>query len=625
MKPPRLLLLFVPALLATAQPDTRGELPDRLVELPPFVVAGKIELPKPESWLYTRIDGFEVLSNAPQRETNRLLKDFQRFRQALQIVRPEAKPPDAPATLILCGREGAYGQFLPENDKKFEAILSLLLHDRERTAIVANLERAVLQVDDVSVTRLSGQSGRMPGDDSHYEGLEVEPHRQLYRQYARLLLTQGEGRLPPWLLEGVTQIIMDMDFHDRSIRFGWLDATKGAPLTPFLSPYGELDVSAGPTAGAGGAGTMSAGDMIGTLSGGFKVSGEPDGLVGDRPFPLVLARAQLLPLDQFFAVSAASPSARNPLGNTLWAKQAYAFVHMCQFRADGKFKEPFDRFVRRLAVEPLNEALFRECFGLGYEEMLKELYAYIRYPRHQFRNVKLTEEGRLTAPEVTFREATQGEIARIKGDAQRLAGRRAEALFTYRVGYARGERDPALLAALGVAELHDGQTDRARKFLETAAKLDTDRPSAWTALARLRLNEARAKPAEAGKLSATQMAAVLAPLLKGRTLQPALPETYRIMAEAWELSATSPAPANVHVIGEGVMKFPFDSSLALLTAQLYARAGDVRSAAEVARRGLRFTQDATARARFNQFLGTLPPPPSPGALPGGAEAGSSHP
>lgn len=623
MKPTRLLLLFVPALLATAQPDPRGETPDRLVELPPFIVAGKIELPKPESWLYAWIDGFEVLSNAPQRETNRLLKDFQRFRQALQIVRPEAKPPDVPATLILCGREGAYGQFLPENDQKSEAILSLLLHDRERTAIVANLERAVLQVDDVSVARLSGQSGRMPGDDSHYEGLEVESHRQLYRQYARLLLTQGEGQLPPWLLEGVTQIIMDMDFHDRSIRFGWLDATKGAPVSPMLDPYRELDVSAAPTADAGGAGTMSAGNMIEALSGSFKVSGEPDGLVGDRPFPLVLARAQLLPLDHFFAVSAASPSARNPLGNSLWAKQAYAFVHMCQFRADAKFKQPFETFVRRLATEPQSEALFQECFGLSYGEMLKELYAYIRHPRHVFRDIKLTEEGRLIAPEVTFRDATQGEIARIKGDAQRLAGRRAEALFTYRVGYARGERDPALLAALGVTELQDGQADRARKFLETAAKLDTDRPSAWTALARLRLDEARAHPAEEGKLSAAQMAAVLASLLKARALKTVLPETYALMAEAWTLSAVPPTPANVHVIGEGVKKFPFDSTLALQTAQLYVRAGDVRDAAEVARMGLRLAADDATRARFNEFLAGLPPPPS-GPSPADGKSGQSN-
>jgi hypothetical protein len=589
-----------------------------ILELPPVNVTVAPDLPPPESWRYARIDGFEVLANASERKARRLLRDFQLFRQALQLVRPAAVPPNLPATLILCDRPRDFGRFVPTDQQGAVEIVSLLLRDRERAAIVADLERNVLHLEDVSVMRRSGQSARTDADDSRYEALEVEPHRQLYRQYARLLLTQGEVGLPPWLLEGVTQLVMDLNFSDRSVRYGWLNATQGAPLPAFLDPYGPpLDVSSGPSGGSGSAGGMDAGSMIAALSGTSAVVGEPAGVVGDRPFPLVLANVPLLPMDEFFAVTADSPAALNPIGNSLWAKQAYAFVHLCQFRADGRFRQPFDRFVRRLAREPLTEALFQECFGLDYAGMLRELSAYIRYPRHQYRDIRLTAEGRFTAPEVAFREATQGEVARIKGDAQRLAGRHDEALVTLRTAYARGEREVALLAALGVVEHHAGQKERARRFLEVAAKLGTDRPSAWVALARLRLDEAQARPAEAGGLSAAQVAAVLTPLLKARTLQPALPDVYTVMAETWMLSAAPPTPANIHVVGEGAMRFPFDSALTMRTAQLYARAGDLRDAAEVARMGLRFAADAATRARLDEFLANLPPSPSVGPPPDG--------
>jgi len=560
------------------------------LELPAHIVRGQLDLPAPESWQYARIDGFEVLSNAPQREANRLLKDFQMFRQALQIVRPASAPPAMPAALILSGRS-KFADFTSDGQEDYTGISSVFSRDRTQAAIILNLGSATYTPED-------GSSAELP----------VDYNRELYRQYVRFLLSRSDNPPPPWLIEGTIQVIMDMEFRDRLINYGRLDPKKGAPLAALLTPGGMLDVNASPD-GSGGGTTMNAGSMVMlmTAAGGASgETGEADVYVGDRPFNLALMHRPLMPLGQFFAVPAGSREARNPLGNRLWAKQAYAFVHLCLFSADGKFQQPFATFVHRLANEPASERLFKECFQLSYAEMLKEIYAYIRYPRHKFRDIKLTEEGRLTATDVEFRPATQGEIGRIKGDAQRLAGRHAEALLTLRVAYARGERDPALLAALGVAEHHAGHSERARTFLEAAARLGMDRPAAYVGLARLRLAEARQKSAPGGQLDAPAIAMVLAPLLKARQLKPALPDTYILMAEAWSLSVVPPTAANIHLLGEGIMQFPFDSSLTLHAAQLYVRAGDFTAATEVARMGLRFAPDAASRARFQEFLATLP-------------------
>ena len=60
--------------------------------------------------------------------------------------------------------------------------------------------------------------------------------------------------------------------------------------------------------------------------------------------------------------------------------------------------------------------------------------------------------------------------------------------------YVRGERDPRLLAALGLDEKLAGHDERARKFLEAAAAGIAVRARAWLELARLRFDDAKAKP-----------------------------------------------------------------------------------------------------------------------------------
>ena len=194
-----------------------------------------------------------------------------------------------------------------------------------------------------------------------------------------------------------------------------------------------------------------------------------DTSVGDRPFNVALQRRALIPLDRFFAVTADSPEARNPLGNNRWAKQAYAFVHLCLFGENGRFKEAYTKFTQRLAREPVSEALFKECFKLSYKQMLNELRGYIDFTNHTSTTYTLKSGAPpLGGGPIVMREATDAEVGRIKGDAQRLAGRTNDALATYTDSYARGAREPAFLAAYGVAASQAGENDRARAALEAA-------------------------------------------------------------------------------------------------------------------------------------------------------------
>src|SRR4051794_20543804 len=52
-----------------------------LLELPKLTVTDVRRLPPPEPWRYAQIPGFEILSAASDRETQKLLRDFQLFNE----------------------------------------------------------------------------------------------------------------------------------------------------------------------------------------------------------------------------------------------------------------------------------------------------------------------------------------------------------------------------------------------------------------------------------------------------------------------------------------------------------------------------------------------------------------
>lgn len=250
---------------------------------------------------------------------------------------------------------------------------------------------------------------------------------------------------------------------------------------------------------------------------------------------------------------------------------------------------------------------------MSYKDMLLTLRGYIGYTSHKTAiHKRKSGSPQLGGEPVVMRAATQAEIGRIKGDVQRLAGRTKDSLISYHDAYARGERDPMLLAAYGAAASETGQNDRALPLLEAAAKAPgTRRPSVYVELGRQRLAAAKAKPAGAdGRLDDTQVAAVMEPLLRARLIRPPLPVTYETIAETWLQAATPPKIENFGLLGEGLRLFPRDLALVHSMAELYQQIGQTGAATKLAQMGLHFSTDATDRGRFEKLLASLPPIPA---------------
>jgi hypothetical protein len=271
----------------------------------------------------------------------------------------------------------------------------------------------------------------------------------------------------------------------------------------------------------------------------------------DRDFSAALRRRALIPLGKFFAITHDSPEATNPLGNNRWAKQAYAFVHMCLYGYKGKYQKAFTTFMQRSAREPVTEAMFKECFSMSYDKMLMEIRSYCDFTVYESKYYKSKEDVIIPPPPLALRDATQSEIGRIKGEALVLAGHKKAARAELIAPYQRGERDPNLLAAIGLYERAEGEEVRARKFLEAAYAGKTTRADACLEVARFRFADAVAKPAAAdGQFSPAQLSSIIDPLLVARQQRPPLPAVYELIAETWIRSAVKPKHDDVVVAVE---------------------------------------------------------------------------
>ncbi len=571
-----LLFAGVSLLSLRAAPDPNA---GPVVELPKFVVTDSRDLPPPEAWRYAELPGFEVLTNAPDSATKRLLNDFDLFRRALDLAFPIPRRSAAPTALILCGRGGKFDLFAP-NEKLAAgaARASLFLSAPGRTAIVLDLQSSVIDLSD------------SPSDDTtrSQTSFAVDHHKQLYREYVHFLLSQNPPRPPAWLEEGLAQIVMAMQFDKDSITFGQLE-------DPNLVSTGKGLAQA--TSGLNAAGADELMEF-------------PTAPVEDRDFNAALKEKALMPLPKLFGVSHDSPEARSSLGNNGWSKQCYAFVHYCLYGEGGKHQKEFAQFVARTAREPLSEALFKECFKVGYTDMLRNIRSYCETPVYQYRQFKLTGN-QLATTDVPLRDATQAEIGRIKGETLALAGHADRARMALIAPYTRGEADPRLLAALGLFERASGEDQRARKFLEAAATGKVTRPDALLELARLRYAAALAAPAgKDNHLSAAQTTDVIAPLLIARQQPPSLIGIYELAADAWVHSEAKPTRNDVGVLIAGIRELPGHIRLVGQTATLCVESGYNDAAGTLIDYGLQLATDDATKQKFLQLRSAIASAPA---------------
>jgi hypothetical protein len=335
----------------------------------------------------------------------------------------------------------------------------------------------------------------------------------------------------------------------------------------------------------------------------------------------------LLPMTEFFDPRSSLPSdpAANLAYRRVWFDQAALFYRWALEGPDAARRAAFWRWAGAEGPARHSEAFFRACFGLGWADLRDRLSDYL--PTAVDRVVRWRPAIKLADGPIHLHRASPDEIRRLQGEWARrevpfirehhpeLAAHYIErARLTLNRAYADGDRDPRLLASLGLLAAETGETAAAAPFLAAAVAGGVVRPRAGDELARERLAQFEGAGADwAVPLTAQQSAEVWA--LLGRTLAEPPPqrEAYLLLAELMRLSVGPPPPEWRAALVAGAGLFPEVPGLARAAALWELRAGDRTEALRLVELGLEAAPSEAVRAPLSALRQRLVRTALPGA------------
>jgi hypothetical protein len=508
------LALFGAAGVATASPAPGAD-PSHaadVVALAPYVVKDNSAVPEKEKgWSYAEEPDLEILTQTTAASTQAIVRNLRILDQALGVVWPNLLSfPQARLTLVICNTEAKYEAMVPATivaDKPTPLAYPPDEAGGEATAGASGgathepLERfdVIAQSTPLRGAGLNFIVTTFPEGSLRYDD-------QLDRAYLLARLAAVRPRLPAFFEEGLAELAGEMVITKGGIKVGVFsskpDTIPGSmlPTQQFGNPSTSLS-QRNQSKMTRQTGRTSLDSTVSVQS--LTITKETN-----RRF---LHYNHLLPLDAVLAVAHDAPATFQP--RSIWALESEAFVHMCLYGSKpygypaelGKYLEA----VAAAGVAPVGNAdldrIFTASFGKKPAEMESLLATYLADGMSQNTLLRPKKSGSgpmYTDPApVIFREATDGQIARIEGNADFLAGaldakmgaaaasaqqiNAARAEFTD--AYCRGERDPKLLAAWGLFEFRVGDDlTAARRVLEAAIAAGTESRPAYLALAQLR-------------------------------------------------------------------------------------------------------------------------------------------
>ena len=531
------------------------------IVLPPMLVEeSKSSVP----WYYASVDGTEFLSRCSEFTTWDFVDAWQSRMQLLKtLVPPEfLARADVPAVVVL------YAQDLDQT------ISAEIQHELQADAAKKGDKTDQGRVNLAPNMRLGDRDMHATIvyiDEATFAGAQLS----IAPSHVRYLLSGRVPELPAWLVEGLERLWRGADFAVDPITF--------APMV-------------------------------------WRNQDESDALASDSTHPRAL-----LPASELFAPEPLRVKEnQNPRRVQTRAAQQELFVRWALVSSEAT-RAALWKFTARAAEAPVTEEMFEACFGFDFAELRDRLSDYLPLA---VEDTEWIDPGPLpTLPRFKVERATPNQIARVRGEWERLAiwhvQRRlpqarepyiAQARRTLRRAYNAGDRDPRLLAIMGLCEIDSGNPAGAREFLEPAIAGGVVRPNAYYEVARLRFADLRRDAPETKLFSTTELAPIIRPLQQALKQAPPLPEVFILLGEAWARCEISPSAAEFAELETGARLFCRRPTVSYPIALAFARHGKKVEAAEalVACAGYATddkTQAGIARLRA-ELAATLTRPPS---------------
>jgi hypothetical protein len=524
------------------------------VALPPMLVE---ESTSSVPWLYVNAGGTEFLSRCSTSTTRHLAEAWLEKLQLVRVLVPEA--------------------FLARMD--VPEIFILYAQDLEQT-VSAEIQR-----------ELQGGGGRSrPGESPRSDGVNIAPSMRLSDRdmhasiayidealfdaaglsvspgHVRFLLQSRVPELPAWVIDGVERTYRRADFVMEPVTLGpliWHDAAESSAL--------------------------------------LRDPGRP--------------RALLSASELFLPDSSWAKEERLARRRVVKGAQAELFFRWAHLAGD-RMRDAYWKLAARAAEGRVTEEGFEALFGFDFAEWRDRLSDYL--PKALYEHKWLDPRAQATLVDVEVRRATPGEVARVRGEWERLAighvRRRlpevrepyiAQARRTLRRAFDAGDRDPRLLATMGLCEIDAGNEAGARQFLEPAIAGGVKRPRAHYELARLRFAELRHGAADTRRFSFTELAPIIEPLRRALTQAPPLAEVYELLADAWARCEFAPTAAEFAELEAGLRYFSHRPMVVLPVALAFARHGKRAEASAILETSVITTLDEASQALVDRWRAEL--------------------
>lgn len=586
-EPSGALVLHGAADASTVPPPAAPSGPRRSIPLPPFLVEESLGK---RPWRYAGLPGLEVLSHCPDEVTTKVVAQYYRLHALLQLVLPRELQgrTDTPVSFILYDTDG-------------QTALSRQL--------VGRLTAAVKRRDDGDFFAMP--NFRLWDQDSLaiFFSLDLTPSNRYYLDHAELTLTSDyvhylaamrTPTLPGWFVAGLAEL------------YRTVEVTAAPETPPAETGFGRRDealaanrIQFGPFVWNTPAETerLAADPHQAPYLPLSRVFADP---AADEAIELRAARMAEAALFIRWALDPGKPESRRPLPANLHALPSAA-MH----------PEALWQFVARLAAGAAAAEAFRDSFGIDLRAMDGHLRYYQREVLASPDRFRLHLEHLDRPPTLNLREATPGEIGRIKGRLERLNVAYVRTVYPELVGayldqarstFQRAREaapdDVQVLAEAGLCEADAGNIEEAQRGLTAAARAGVIHPRVYVELARIELQ--RATPAAGHKLAPAATRDVLAWLDRADAQQPALRESFVLRARTLMQSAGPGEPRQWAALDRGLGDYPRDPELQYAVALALAMTGHVQAARDGLERALQVIVDPAAVARFRRLQQALP-------------------
>jgi hypothetical protein len=553
MKPLALALLawaLPPALSLSLRAADASAAMGAPVELPPMMVEESVSS---VPWLHVNVGGAEFLSRCSASTTRQFVEAWLTKMRLVRVLVPEEflARMDVPAVVVL------YAQDL-QHSVSAEIQRELQAGNDGTPGGEYPRENRVNIAPNMRLSDRDMHASIVYIDETLFDGstLSIAPG------HVRYLLKGRVPELPPWLVDGVERAWRGADFVAEPITL--------APLV-------------------------------------WNNRAESEALAGDATRPRAL-----LPANELFASDVVRVAENHHPRHVATRASTQELFFRWAITSGRAMRAALWKFGARAAEGPVTEEMFEESFGFGFAEVRERLSDYLPKAVGETRRIR---PGRLPPPpEFEIERATSNDIARVRGEWERLAigyvQRRlprvrdpyiAQARRTLRRAFDAGDRDPRLLATMGLCEIDADNEGAARQFLEPAVAAGVVRPRAYYELARLRFADLQRGVSEATLFSFTELAPIIEPLRRAVTQSPPLAEVFAMLGNAWSRCELSPNTAEFAELEAGARLFPRQPIVALPIARALARHGKNTEAAAILDASAGYPADEDTKTRITRL------------------------